>query len=202
MKNFLLIFSILLFSVCRAQVCKYTSLSKNFDFTTSVKRFVVNKRAIDSCKITVEVNCRSTGKKQIISLSSGYMFSNDFQDCKNIRSYITGVNKNANADDNDYGNFIVADFNFDSREDFAVKHDSGGNGGPFYSYYIQDIKGNFALDKFLTGTMVFFPNKFNAKLKSLVTLVHASTVSVSEITYKFYPKKSVWKQVKQRIISN
>lgn len=39
-----------------------------------------------------------------------------------------------------YHDFIIADFNFDNLEDFAILYDFGGNGGPLYSYYFQDKK--------------------------------------------------------------
>ncbi|KGO86597.1 hypothetical protein Q765_10255 [Flavobacterium rivuli WB 3.3-2 = DSM 21788] len=177
-------------------------MSKNLDFTISVKRFKVNNRNIDSCKITVEVKHKLSPKKQIINFSSGYMFSNDFTDCKDVRSYITGIGKNAEVLDNAYGDFIVADFNFDGKEDFAVKNDSGGNGGPFYNYYLQDTKGIFVLDSFLTNTMIYFPSIIDKKHKTLVTLVHANAVSVSESTYQFTFETGKWKEIKNRIIKN
>ena len=52
-------------------------------------------------------------------VQSAYVFSADFVNFEGSRSYITGVNKNMEVIDNNYGSFIVADFNFDKKNDFA-----------------------------------------------------------------------------------
>lgn len=200
MKAYSLFTALILFSISHAQNCKRTDLSTNYDFTTSITRFKIIGQAMDSCQITVQVIAKITGKKQVITLSSDYIYDVDFNDCKDVRSYSTGINKKKEVHDNDYGNLIIADLNFDGREDFAVKNDSGGNGGPFYSYYLQDAKGTFKLDKFLTESMVFFPDTINNKNKTLVTSVHANTMQLEETTYQLDEKSGKWKAIKSRLV--
>jgi hypothetical protein len=50
-----------------------------------------------------------------INFGSIWMSDASYSDCNNVRSYITGVNKYDIAEDNDYGDIIVADFNFDKK---------------------------------------------------------------------------------------
>ena len=45
-----------------------------------------------------------------------------------------------------------------SKEDFAIKKDSGGNGGPLYEFYLQNVRQKFVKDDFLTNTLEFFPS--------------------------------------------
>ena len=103
--------------------------------------------------------------------------------------------------DNDYGSLIVADFNFDGREDVAIKNDSGGNGGPLYNYYLQNAKGIFVIDDFLTNTVQFFPSEINSLKKYLVTTVHATATQLSETTYRLDTATGQWKKINQRFIN-
>ena len=66
-----------------------------------------------------------------------------------------------------YHNFITADFNFDNLEDFAILYDSGGNGGPFYSYYFQNKKGEFKQLKEFPLNEGPFPKKIDYKENKL-----------------------------------
>ncbi len=102
--------------------------------------------------------------------------------------------------DNDFGDLVVADLNFDSREDFAMIKDSGGNGGPVYNFYIQNESGEFILDKFLTEKMEFFPTRIVKSNRTLITKVHANVCQVGEHTYQLDVKLNKWKQIKHRFI--
>ncbi|HCS19863.1 MAG TPA: hypothetical protein DIW47_04770 [Bacteroidetes bacterium] len=113
-----------------------------------------------------------------------YVLYSNWIDFEKSRSFITGVNKNKIAPDNYYGDFVVADFNFDKRNDFAIINDMGGNGGTFYSYYIQGADKQFALDSFLTDSMTYFPAEFNSKNKTLVTYTHAGACWLGEHIYQ------------------
>ena len=84
-----------------------------------------------------------------------------------MRSYITGLNKNAKALKNDYGDFIVADFNFDGKEDFALKYNANyKSSGPLYAFYIQQADGSFKNNQFLTGKVGTFPAIIDSKQKT------------------------------------
>jgi hypothetical protein len=173
-----------------------TGLSPSYDFTTSIKRIKVGQFP-DSCIITVTIENRTT--KNLINtflISTNYLLDDSsFVRCDNVRSYTTGKNKNMQVADNDYGDIIVADFNFDNKEDFAVKREQGGNGGPQYNYYIQTPKATFTLDNFLSETMIFFPKYFNKKKKTLTTLVHANAYQLCKTLYKFDTLTNKWTEI-------
>jgi hypothetical protein len=185
------------------QTCTNTRLSNTFDFKTSINRIQFGIKT-DSCIITVFVKSKLTKLTvQTISFGTEYpLFKSSFVDCNNVRSYTTGINKNAEVVDNDFGDLIVADFNFDKKEDFAVKREESGNGGPLYNYYIQTSPNKFKLDKFLSETMIFFPKEINKSKRTLTTLVHSSAVSVCETIYKFDSATNKWKEIGRRIIQD
>jgi len=92
---------------------------------------------------------------------------NIFKNPNNYRSFITGVNKNKwNLDHSGY--FIVADFNFDKKEDFAIINEEA-NGGSRYSFYVQQDDNKFILDIFLTDSVFYCPAKIDIKNRRLTT---------------------------------
>lgn len=182
-----------------SQTCVHNRLSHKYIFTVTLDR---PTPGADYENISVAVSIAdkvSKAQVQKIVISTNYLFSEVFVDCNNVRSYTTGLNKNREDIDNDYGDLIVADFNFDSKEDFALKKDSGGNGGPVYNFYIQNEQGSFSLDTFLTRKMEFFPTHIKRSNKTLVTLVHANAYQLGEHTYRL--DKNGWKEIKHRFLT-
>ncbi|MEM6265713.1 MAG: hypothetical protein AAGI38_24645, partial [Bacteroidota bacterium] len=158
---------------------------------------------LDSCVIRVRPIVKKT-RQQLdeIEIISTYLFSDAFTNCDDSRSYSTGVNSDDFAGDNDYGDFIVAEINFDGKEDFVVKRNSGGNGGPEYEYYIQKGNGEFTRDSFLSDSMRFFPNAFNSSGRQLTTVVHASAGYFGQTTYELDSDSLGWKMVEHNWIGN
>lgn len=202
MKNTIIAMVCIIFpKIVLGQTCLHKNLSKEFNFEVKIRKITNPKEEIDSNAVKIIVYNKITNKKQEFNFGSSYLFEKTFIDCKTVRSYSTGINKNAEITDNDFGDIIIADFNFDNREDFAVKNDSGGNGGPTYNFYIQDKNKNFTLDKFLTTQMEFFPSKFITKSKSLVTYVHANAYQLSENTFEYNEQLKKWKYKASRLVS-
>jgi hypothetical protein len=199
----LTVFFALTVSTALGQTCTNSRLSNTLDFKTSINRIKLAQYP-DSCRITVLVKDKITKQTiQTVHITSNYLLGeSSFVNCNNVRSYTTGINLNAEVVDNDFGDLIVADFNFDKKEDFAVKREEGGNGGPLYNYYIQTSPNKFKLDKFLSETMIFFPKEINKSNSTLTTLVHASAVSVCETIYKFDSATNKWKEIGRRIIQD
>ncbi len=181
-------------------ICEHRDLSKLFDFKTKINRYV-GTSTFDSCKVEIAIIDKETRKEvQKITYNSTYFFEDAFANCNYCRSFVTGKNKNQDVADNDYGDIIVADFNFDKKDDIALKHDSGGNGGPFYDYYIQDRNQQFSINTFLTDSMGYFPTYINSQDKTLITIVHANAYQIGETTYKFYEDIGKWEKIKHRFI--
>lgn len=202
MKNsIILLVCIIIPKIALGQTCLHKNLSKEFNFEIKVKKIINAKEEIDSNSVKVIVYNKISNKKQEFNFGSSFLFEKTFIDCKTVRSYSTGINKNAEVIDNDFGDIIIADFNFDNKDDFAVKNDSGGNGGPTYNFYIQDTHKNFKLDKFLTAEMRFFPSKFIIKNKLLVTYVHANAYQLSENVFEYNTKLKKWKYKMSRLVT-
>jgi len=200
LKVYLLIITLFVSSLGYSQYyCVHTNLSKDYTFSTKSVVFKSTKELIDSCTITIEVLRKGNDYKQTINFNSGWMFDGVYTDCNAVRSYSTGVNKTADVGDNDFGDLIVADFNFDGLEDLAVKIAFEGNGGPTYAYYIQGSEGKFIKDNYLTETVSFFPDTINATKKVLITRVHANAYQRCETTYKQGITGS-WKVVRKSFI--
>ena len=200
MKNLLIIF-IILINALRAtgQDCSQNSLSNFFNFNTKLTR-IHTDNLFDSCIVELKVYNKSNNKLiQTIEFSSTYFFEKVFNDCNNVRSYITEKNQHIDVEDNDFGDLIVADFNFDKKDDFALKKDSGGNGGPVYIFYIQNDNGEFEVDSFLSENMNFFPSKIDANKRTLTTLVHANVYEMCKKTYKLN-SNNYWIMAKKRFV--
>ncbi len=177
----------------RAQECVHENLSVRFDFRT---RLVYDEKSGIST-ISVDIIDKSQrGNIQTVTIKGEGFYADSFSACNSVRSYTTNVNDDLpSGGENDSGNLIVADFNFDGREDFALKRDKGGNGGPLYEFYVQSADKKFHSDKFLTDTMEFFPLKVDAKKKRLTTLVHANAYQMCKQVYQYDPKSAKWKLV-------
>jgi hypothetical protein len=180
--------------------CKHENLSTQFDFQLYLNRYTCTEEYHDSC--TVKLIVLDKKNKQpcdSIQLYSNFYDATIFTDCKHVRSYSTQFNVNEQVVDNYYGDIIVADFNFDNREDVALINDMGGNAGSLYSFFIQNTDRKFVKDPFLTDSMEFFPSKIDKVHKRLTTYVHAGVCGLGEHIYVF--NDTCWKQQSHKIIN-
>jgi len=182
-----------------AQECYHINLSKHFNIKLKVSRVSEADSFPLASTVLVYIIDQETNKEiQSIHIDAEYLFDDVFSNCTAVRSYVTGYNADADAMDNDYGDVVVANFNFDDREDLAVKYSSGGNGGPQYNYYIQTEQGGFKLNEFLTEQMIYFPTEIDAKRKRLINYVHANALGENMNVYAYNSAKRTWKFVKRR----
>jgi hypothetical protein len=200
-KHWLIIILLILARGASAQTCTHTGLSKRLYF--KITRTIVNHKddtsLFNESNILIEIYLKASGLLfQKIQFISTDLYSDDFKDCSNDRSLITGKNKNSDASDNDYGNIIVADFNFDGKEDFAIKNGQMGNLGVGYRFYIQTKKG-FVEDKYLTDNVSFFPWLLNPKRHLLITIVSPTPGTTIRI-YKYNSISKAWHQTGKRFV--
>lgn len=148
-------------------------------------------------QLKVEVTEKNKSKVyQTVTIDCEGFYLNSFDNCKNVRSYITKVNSELpSGDENDSGNFIVADFNFDGFEDFVIKSDPGGNGGPLYTYFLQAEDRKFYRSKYLSDIVQFFPTEINAAKKTLTTFLHANANQKNRRIFKYNLKAKKWKLI-------
>ena len=184
------------------QECIHKNLSANFDFKINLKRIKTSEEFGDSCLVTFTISSKDQKVNQQLTFGTPYLYEDVFKNCENVRSYKTGVNKNNDVADNDYGDLIIEDFNFDSLDDFAIKNNSGGNGGPTYSFYVQNKNGQFELDNFLTNNMEFYPSIINKKKATLTTFVHASAYEMCKKIYLYDLDKKIWVLKKKSFVKH
>lgn len=192
-------FFVLIVGTLCGQTCTHNELSKMFNFQTSIKR-IHRGNDTDSCIIKIIVKNKITHKiVTTIRFTSTFLLDDSaYIKCNNARSYTTGVNNNRQVVDWDYGDIIVADFNFDNKEDFAVKKEVGGNGGPLYNYYIQTADSSFIKDKFLSDSMNCFPTYFNKNKMTLTSICRETSVSDIETVFKCDSLTNKWEIVHTR----
>lgn len=175
--------------------CYYDKLSNQFNVSLEV-----NQTNRDSSKISIEIFEKASNKiiDRINVNSQWLIIPPMFSDCQNVRSFSTGVNVDKEIIDNEFGDFIVSDFNFDNLDDFAIAIDNGGNGGTIYSFYIQKANRKFELEKFLSETMLRFPVSFDRKNETLTTSVHANAYGNSETVFQL--RNGKWKQISEKYV--
>ncbi|HEY8895732.1 MAG TPA: hypothetical protein VIM79_12995 [Niastella sp.] len=165
----------------------HTDLSNEFDVHVNFRRYFFKRtNREDSCIAELLLQDKhSKATLDTISITSRFYPDDAFINPANVRSWSTKTNTRKQAIDNYYGDIIIADLNFDNKDDVIVINDAGGNGGAFYSYYLQNNNKKFILNSYLTDSMTYFPSKINSSNKTLTTYVHAGVCGPGEHIYKF-----------------
>lgn len=183
-----------------ATTCNQTNLSNQFDLLIKFKRYTDTLARQDSCTLHIIIKDKDSEKiRDNISLTSFFYFDNIFSSCDRVTSYSTNCNTEHQIIDNYFGDIVVADLNFDNKDDIAVINDSGGNGGPLYSYFVQSKEGKFVLDAYLTDSVTYFPYKIDKTTNRLVTNVHAGACCVGVHIYHLDKKMNKWSQLSHKI---
>lgn len=175
--------------------CLYENLSNEFNYQLEYARYFKGNKWADSIPVTITVLNKRDGEiVDSVNVELTYDFDFAFRDCSQSGSYITDYKTTyENEGDNWYGEFRVADFNFDSREDFAIISDEGGTGGTNFYYYVQDETRKFKLDSFLTFHMVYFPVSFQKDKKILVS--RSRGAYACENKYQYNLRKKEWSKI-------
>lgn len=178
----------------------HTNLSCKFNYqTTKLVKPSAEDEVFKKYKVILGIYKKGNGKLIqgiIIDDSLNVFYEDTYSNCKAVRSYITGYRKNAEVLDYDFGDLIIADLNFDGKEDIALKHDVGGNGGPLYGFYMQDKAGHFYIDHFLTNSVGSFPKYIDPNHKTLTTQIHANVHQEGRKTFKYNSKTKKWHLIK------
>src|SRR5947208_9221060 len=132
---FILLFCLLPLQFCAAQQCKLTDLSRKFIYLVTAEKSKNEYGDLQTSKVSVEIIRKADGHSvQKLFIRSKWVDS--FSDCSSVNSYVTGKHAKDEGADNDWGDFIVADLNFDGREDFAVQREWWNTGG-VYDFFMQ-----------------------------------------------------------------
>ena len=188
----LIVLTTLISAKVTSQTCTYKKLSKEFNFKVSL----IQKEK-DSIRVLIQITNKAFEKKiQILKFDTEGLYIDSFSDCKNVKSYSTKINSELpTGDENDSGNLIVADFNFDGLEDLAIKYDVGGNGGPLYMFYLQAKDKKFYKSSYLSEVVEFFPVEINSTNKTITTFLHANAYQKNRRIFKYNQKAKKWKLI-------
>ena len=173
--------------------CKYTNLSQQFDISIEKKVNATGNPDFDSTYLKVQIFEKGTDSViQIVRKNHYWLWDDEFFDCNNARSYSTNVHRPGPIVDWDPGDIVVADLNFDGLDDFGFINDSGGNGGPYYLFYLQRENGSFYRNLYLCDSLGHFPEKFDSETKRITFTARVSCCSVCKIVYQYVPSGEFW----------
>ena len=177
----------------------YDDLSNNYNYHLVFKRIHPHVPPfVDTWHL------RIIDKKRKIALDSitqEVLFRGcDFRDFSYVTSYITRKNVRDIGLDNDYGDFLIADFNFDTREDIALLYELS-NSGSMYYYYIQDEYGNFRFNPFLSDSMKYFPTEIKQADSTLVTYVRIGALGYGKHVYRYNSQQREWRETRHEYMN-
>ena len=184
---------------CTCKNCIDSKTSKNFNFDISL--ISKDENNLGKAEIIIKIIDKKRNEEiQKISFMSEFILkSESFKNGKNNKSYPS--NTHLISIENDFGDLIVADLNFDGKEDIAIKREEGGNGGPLYNYYIQSESYQFILDEYLTNEMSYFPDYIDNKGKSLHVNVRANSSTKEGVNYHYDKFNNVWSKSRSEIFN-
>src|SRR3954447_15108158 len=145
---FILLFCLLPLQFCAAQQCKLTDLSRKYIYLVTAEKSNNEYRDLQTSKVSVEIIRKADGRS-VQKLFIRPKWVDSFSDCSAVSSYVTMKHAKDEGDDNYWGDFIVADLNFDGREDLAVIT-ATPNPGSIYEFFTQSVNGRFVKDPFFS----------------------------------------------------
>ena len=187
----------------RKHKCTFTHISQVYDYTI-IHNDVLNADGVLEM-LDAEVLITSKKDKKIIQrinynyAKGGGPRSSFTFNCLS-RSFITGFNKNAPNVDGDWGDIIVADFNFDGKEDFAIRKSASPMDAPIepVDFYIQNDKGQFIKDSYLSSEFDVFPDKIDARNHTIsVEYFIGANPEPAIVVFKYNATTQKWKEIKQ-----
>jgi hypothetical protein len=189
------------FTLSSTMKCEQTKLSRQFDMVIDVKRYSDTSKIWDSCSVRILIRDKLTKAfSDSILLSSVFFAGELFANCDSMVSYTTKFNTKRPIVDNMFGDIIVADVNFDDRDDIVVVREAGSNSGSLYKYFIQSGEALFRTDKFLTDSVAYFPDVIDSSKWQLTTRAIAGGCCVSENIYQLDKSTKEWKRVGHKML--
>jgi hypothetical protein len=167
--------------------CVFKDLSSKFNFKITATKFR------DGGKIPSELTISISDKKNT-SQRSDVIFKPEYW-IRNNCSSTSYLNKALiNEGIEKYNKFIVADYNFDGLEDFAIVNYEGSNAGPQYAFFFQDNKGQFKKDDAFPLQGSFFPKNIDFKNRTLTICGPVGCCKISTTVYQLKANRQ-WKMI-------
>ncbi len=164
--------------------CSYTKLSKNFNI--EIYAYQKDNEDYDFSTLTV-MFVRDKHSNEILDIKAIKQDIAVFEEC----SY--ALYEKGEIDLVESPDILVADFNFDNKEDIAVATYSGGASNPYvYTFFVQAQDKSYDLDDFLTDK-VSYPPRIDAENRTLYTYGHVSANEGYSYSYTLNSKGD-WKE--------
>lgn len=180
--------------------CQLSNLSNQFNLEVRFSRYPSRESVSDSGAVEIKIMEKSGKILDRLTTVSLLYSDNVFRTCDEVISYSTGVNIKKEIVNGQYGDLVIADFNFDGKDDIAVIKDAVSNSGSMYKFYVQDETKSFIPNNFLTDSVSYFPAKINRNTRTLTILV-AGMTSVGEHIYEVAKDGKQWHHKSYRSIS-
>ena len=174
---------------------KYIDLSLKYNYIHTSKLFFHGNAFRIKSITRLIIAMKSNSILDTIELSNWYIRDSDCPD--EPRSFISGRNLNKEWADNYCGSFVVADLNFDGREDVAVFYDFP-NMGAIYKFFIQTLDGKYRVQKFLSDSIGFFPSEFDKRNKILEFNARSGLCGVVTKKYKYMDRSIEYKIISDK----
>ncbi|MFT5819082.1 MAG: hypothetical protein ACI8ZM_000304 [Crocinitomix sp.] len=185
-----------------AHTTRYTQLSNQFNIEVAVRVNATNNPDFASTYLRIRILEKdSKNVIQTIRKKHFWIPNNLYTDRNHSRSYSTGFNADNIVVDDNFGDVVIADLNFDGLDDFAVTYDHGVSNGNHYYFYFQRHNKTFYRQVFLTEEMVLFPAVIDYKNKRLTTRTAAGANNVGERVFQYNSEKNSWFLLSTRLLN-
>ena len=175
-------------STAHEYFCDYDKVSDEYNFSLTIDK-MFDKYGNDKYAASLKINSKTNDETiQTIEFMPQAIYM--YKECSS-RSYINGYNKDGEAVDGMYGDLIIADFNFDGKEDFAIARDMGFT--EFYDFYLQQ-NNNFEKNSFLSANLRGLPEVDMTKKTLTTTNIHGVD-EVETQTFQFIPEEISYKLI-------
>lgn len=179
----------------------YNHLSSQFDIEVAIRLNTTNNPNFDSTYLRIRIIEKGSGNIiQTIRKQHYWLWSYFYTNVKNSRSYSTHFNTDKTVVDDDFGDVVVADLNFDGLDDFAVTYDHGADNGNHYYFYFQRPDKTFYRQIYLTENMVHFPCIIDPIHQRITTRTAAGACCVGETVFQYNETKNSWLMISRRVL--
>lgn len=173
--------------------CYFTDLSLLYNYKIKINKLANDSNESEITRIAILIYMKNSNDLvDSLSTESENLLLGVFEECNDVRSYFTAKNTSSEVRDNNYGDLIIEDFNFDNLEDIAIIYENGSYSGSRYLFFIQSAKGRFIKNEYLSSKVQFYPSKMNRKKMTLSTNSVTSKCTITEWTYQYNTRKSLW----------
>ncbi|MEZ5046847.1 MAG: hypothetical protein R2831_07620 [Chitinophagaceae bacterium] len=158
----------------------HPQLSNQFNIKVHVEK---NQEHIQNMSLGI-YDKKSNALLDSFIINTDNTYRNDLFYFQNTQSFCTNYNVNKENREYNTGDIIVADFNFDNKDDIAVRQFRSTDSNVNYHFYIQQNDHTFCYNSFLSESMSLFPSKIDKQTKTLTTEYKTNQKKTTQKNYR------------------